>query len=134
MGETIVNSVNWQVDVDDCNYDVSIDRVVHSVEVNNNIAIQTSFELSELNDAVVDGLVELINEKNWMDYARGWKETPTLNTTIATGDVYDYVFESDSGDVTYYRLVPSGDADDAFYANFSSGELSGLLAKKEITL
>lgn len=71
---------------------------------------------------------------NWMDLARGYKTTPTLLTTIVDGDVYEYVYNGTSGDVTYYRLVPSGAADDAFYETFSGGILSNLIDTKEITI
>lgn len=94
------------------------------VEINDNKGIQgTQGETGDLNLA-----------NSWIGLATGWKTTPVLNTTIADGDVYNYVFAGDPGDVTYYRLVPSGAADDAFYSTFSGGVLSGLIAKKEIVV
>ena len=70
----------------------------------------------------------------WMDLVRGYKTTPTLLSTIATGDVYSYVFDGSGGDVTYYRLVPSGSEPDAFYDTFNTGTLSGLIASKGVTI
>ena len=63
----------------------------------------------------------------WLDYIVG-ASSSSLNTTIATGTVVNYVYAG----VTYYRLIPSGTAIDAFYSTFSNGVLSGLLAQKTI--
>jgi hypothetical protein len=64
----------------------------------------------------------------WLDYATGFLEgtEPIQLTTISTGDVWSYNY----GANTYFRLVPSGALADAFYSTFTSGVLSGLLAKK----
>lgn len=66
---------------------------------------------------------------DWMTLARGWDSVPTFLQTIADGDVYQYDY---TGSRTFYRLVPSGSAVDAFYSGFSGGVLSGLIASKEI--
>ena len=68
----------------------------------------------------------------WFDYATGFPRatSPTLLTTIATGDVWMYKY----GVNTYYRLVPSGVLEDSFYSIFSGGVLSGLLATKNQSL
>jgi len=50
--------------------------------------------------------------------------------TIATGDVYQYTYTNG----TLYRLVPSGSEPDAFYKKFIGGVLSGLVAKKQISI
>ena len=63
----------------------------------------------------------------WLDYIVG-ASSSSLNTTIATGTVVNYVYAG----VTYYRLIPSGTAKDAFYSTFSNGILSGLVAQKTI--
>ena len=70
----------------------------------------------------------------WIGLTTGWNTTPTFNATIATGDVWTYVYNGSGGNVTYYRLVPSGSADDAFYTTFTAGVLSGLVATKEIEI
>lgn len=63
----------------------------------------------------------------WFDYIVG-SSSNSLNTTIATGYVINYVYAG----VTVYRLFPTGTAIDAFYSTFSNGVLSGLLAQKTI--
>ena len=70
--------------------------------------------------------------RSWLDLARGWQTVPQVIATIADGDVYSYVYASSAGSVTYYRLVPSGGADDAFYEDFNGSALSGLIAKREL--
>jgi len=70
--------------------------------------------------------------RSWLDLARGWQAAPQIVATITDGDVYRYVYSSSIGNVTYYRLVPSGGADDAFYENFNGSALSGLIAKREL--
>lgn len=72
--------------------------------------------------------------KSWINLAVGYDTEPTLNTTIADGDVYNYVYTTETGTATLYRLVPSGSADDAFYATFSNNVLSNLVAKKPLTI
>jgi hypothetical protein len=76
-----------------------------------------------------DGASEIAWKTSWMDLVRGYNSIPLLHATIADGDVYRYTYD---GGVTYYRLVPSGAAEDAFYASFSEGNLSGLVAKKKM--
>lgn len=61
----------------------------------------------------------------WFDYIIG-ADSNSLNTQIATGYVINYVY----GTVTRFRLKPTGTEPDAFYTTFTSGVLSGLLAKK----
>jgi len=70
----------------------------------------------------------------WSDLVNGFKTTPTLLTTTVDGDVYEYIFEGSGGDVTLYRLVPSGAEDDAFYTSFVDPVLSGLVVTKKVLL
>lgn len=71
---------------------------------------------------------------DWITLVTGYKTTPTLLTTIGDGDVYSYTYATNTIDKTYYRLVPSGLLDDAFYTTFSLGVLSGMVAHKKLTL
>ena len=71
---------------------------------------------------------------DWITLVTGYKTIPTLLTTIADGDVYSYTYSTNTIDKTYYRLVPSGLLDDAFYTTFSLGVLSGMVAHKKLTI
>ena len=63
----------------------------------------------------------------WLDIIVG-ASSSSLNATIATGTVVNYVYSG----VTYFRLIPSGTAIDAFYSTFTGGLLTGLVAQKTI--
>ena len=71
---------------------------------------------------------------DWITLVTGYKIIPTLLTTIPDGDVYSYTYATNTVDKTYYRLVPSGALDDAFYTTFSLGVLSGMIANKKLTI
>ena len=71
---------------------------------------------------------------DWMTLVRGYNTTPTLLSTITTGDVYTYIYNSSPSNVTYYRYIANDGSLDAFYTYFSSGILSGLVASKSITI
>jgi hypothetical protein len=64
----------------------------------------------------------------WSYLVTQWDVTPALSATIAAGGVYAYTLDG----VTRYRLVPSpySPAGDAFYATFSGGVLSTLVAAR----
>lgn len=82
-----------------------------------------------------ESIITATPSRTWIDYVAGYKTTPTLNTTIASGDVYTYIYASSPSDVTLYRLVPNSSANpDAFYTTFSSGVLSGEIVRKGVTL
>ncbi len=81
----------------------------------------------------IEGLATFIAENSsstatWVFYATTWSTEPTLNTSIAGGDVYDYTLDG----TTRYRFVPSTyDAtEDAFYSTFSGGLLTGLIVAR----
>lgn len=71
---------------------------------------------------------------DWMTLTRGFKIEPTFNSTIAGGDVYDYVYSSTPTDKTYYRYIATDGSEDAYYGTFSGGILSNIIAKKEIII
>jgi hypothetical protein len=71
---------------------------------------------------------------DWMTLTRGFKTEPTFNSTIAGGDVYNYVYESSPTDKTYYRYIATDGSEDSYYETFSGGNLSNLIAKKKITV
>lgn len=64
-------------------------------------------------------------EGTWSFFATTWSTSPTLNSLITGGSVYNYTLKG----TTRYRFVPSTytASADAFYSTFSAGTLSGLL-------
>ena len=64
---------------------------------------------------------------NWMDLARGYKIKPTLFSTISTGKIYQYVYETQ----ILYRFVATDLSEDAFY---SDAALTTKLYDKKINL
>jgi hypothetical protein len=66
--------------------------------------------------------------KTWGGLVTIWTEEPTLEATIAAGDVYKYTY----GSTVYYRLVPDpyDSTIDAFYTTFDDPTLSGLVATR----
>jgi hypothetical protein len=71
---------------------------------------------------------------DWMTLVRGFKIEPVFNSSIGTGDVYDYVYSTSSTDKTYYRYIATDGSEDSFYEFFSGGVLSNLLARKQIII
>ena len=69
-----------------------------------------------------------------MTLVRGYNTTPTLNTTIGTGEVWNYVYTSSPSDKTYYRFIATDGSEDAFYASFNGTAVSNLIARKGITI
>lgn len=64
----------------------------------------------------------------WAYYKDHWSAEPTLQATVAAGDVWAYQLDG----VTRYRLVPEpyNPVMDAFYSTFAGGALSGLIAAR----
>lgn len=79
-----------------------------------------------------NGLVTVTNtgssSATWTFYATTWSVEPTLNTSLAGGDVFNYTLDG----VTRYRYVPNtyDASEDAFYATFSNPTLSGLIVAR----
>jgi hypothetical protein len=71
---------------------------------------------------------------DWMTLVRGYKTTPTLNVTIANGEVWNYVYTSSPSDKTYYRFIATDGSEDSFYSSFNDSTLSNLIARKGITI
>lgn len=84
--------------------------------------------MQEATQNIVSSNTIRLHDKTWIDYVNGYTTTPTLLSTIADGDVYQYTYTN----TTLYRLVPSGSAIDSFYTTFSGGVLSGLVVEKTI--
>jgi len=71
---------------------------------------------------------------DWMTLVRGYNTTPTLLTTITTGDIYTYVYTSSPTNITYYRYIASDGSEDGFYGTWNGSSLSNLIARKSIFL
>ena len=71
---------------------------------------------------------------DWMTLTRGYKIPPIFNSSLSTGDVYDYLYSTSTTDKTYYRYIATDGSEDAYYENFSGGILSNLIAKKQIII
>lgn len=96
------------------------------------VALLSGVNIKTINNQSILGLGNITisgtgSSINWLDYIVG-ASSSSLNTTIAIGTVVNYVYAG----VTYFRLIPSSTAIDAFYSTFSNGVLSGLLAQKTI--
>jgi len=77
-----------------------------------------------------DGTVAYLEDVilTWNYLTLNWTSKPVLNTTIASGSVYDYELDG----ITRYRLVPTQyDAtQDAFYSNFDGTNLANLITTR----
>jgi len=124
--------------------------------INGNVSVLSSFEVGGNNailfvsggkvsvntklptvELTVSGSISASNKIygtiiDWMTLTRGFKIEPVFNSTIAGGDVYNYVYESSPTDKTYYRYIATDGSEDAYYETFSGGNLSNLIAKKKI--
>jgi hypothetical protein len=102
------------------------------------VDIANGYELDELHDVLVsspqDG--EILqrdgglwkNKYTWDYLATNWSVEPTLNTTLAGGEVLNYTLNG----TTRYRFVPTtyDPTQDAFYAGFNGTTLTNLIAKR----
>ena len=61
----------------------------------------------------------------WNYYVSTWSTSPTLNTTLTSGEVFNYNLKG----VIKYRFVPTiyNPTQDAFYSNFDGLTLTGLI-------
>ena len=92
--------------------------------ITNNLTVTNTVSAKYYKGTIVD----------WMTLVRGYKTTPTLNTTIAGGDVYTYVYATTGSDKTYYRYIATNGSEDSFYETFSGGVLSNKITTKKIIL
>jgi len=66
--------------------------------------------------------------QTWDYLVTNWSVEPSLNTTLAGGEVLNYTLNG----TTRYRFVPTtyNPTQDAFYATFDGTTLSNLVAKR----
>ena len=57
--------------------------------------------------------VLVIDKYNWMDLARGYTVEPTLFSSSASAEVYEYVYTTS----TFYRNIKTDGTEDAFYSD-----------------
>jgi hypothetical protein len=117
------NSANWQAAYEYVNSN-SINLSASNIFVSNDLTVTNTVSANFYKGTLID----------WMTLTRGFKIEPTFNSTIAGGDVYDYVYSSTPTDKTYYRYIATDGSEDAYYENFSGGILSNLVAKKQIII
>ncbi|MDB4314599.1 hypothetical protein N9955_01070 [bacterium] len=65
---------------------------------------------------------------SWNNLVMSWTEEPILTGTVASGEVYSYVY----GATNYYRFIPStyDSTQDSFYGSFSDPVLSNLISTR----
>jgi hypothetical protein len=108
----------------------------NSNQWNNAFTTATVYQTISSTYATLTGTQTLKNKTvvDWMTLVRGYNTTPTLLATITTGDVYTYIYNSASSNITYYRYIATDGTVDAFYTYFAGNTLSGLVASKSITI
>jgi hypothetical protein len=106
------------------------ESIFGNLTVNGNVtATQGTFTSSVSSTKIYGTLID------WMTLVRGYNTTPSLCATIASGDVYKYVYDSSPSNTIYYRYIATDGSIDGFYTYFSGvSTLSGLVAKKSITI
>lgn len=117
---------------------VEIKKIAKELSKDSNLAWQTVPHMKSVvagENIIVDN-TDPINPKisstgtqpSWSFYATTWSTEPTLNSSIAGGDVYDYTLDG----VTLYRFVPTtyDPTQDAFYSTFSAGVLSDIIVTR----
>jgi len=96
--------------------------------ISGNLIDQTDLQLALDAKANITDMIRL----KWGDLLNTWTAEPVLNTTLAGGEVYDYVY----GSTTYYRYVPTAydSALDQFWSGFDGTTLTGLIATRGISI
>lgn len=117
------NSASWQEAYTFVNSNSS-SLSATNIYVSDNLTVTNTVSAKYYKGTIID----------WMTLVRGYKTTPTLNATIATGDVYTYVYATTGSDITYYRYIATNGSEDSFYGNFTNPTLSNLITKKGIIL
>lgn len=66
----------------------------------------------------------------WLDYATAFSSIPVLNTTLPSGEVYNYLYNNDT--LTLFRHITL--TSDSFYTDFDGTTLTGLVSNKQTTI
>jgi hypothetical protein len=122
----IINPAAVVVDVDGASQEPGVDYFIAGGE------ITFTSPLEDGAKAVIIAVSSLaLAERvgtSWSELLNSWTSEPILNIAIAGGEVFDYVYAT----ATFYRFVPDPyvSSQDAFYAAFEAGVLSGLIASR----
>ena len=68
---------------------------------------------------------------DWIKLTTSFSSTPTLNTALLGGSVYNYLYNSDT--LTLFRYI-AADGSDKFFKNFDGTNLTNLIASKAQTI
>jgi hypothetical protein len=105
-----------------------VDVVIYTVtsSLSNPMTLDTSGFGEDIEYNPITNLLT-IDKYSWMDLARGYTVAPTLFTTTATAEVYEYIYTTS----TFYRNIKTDGTEDAFY---SDSALTIKLCDKKIIL
>ena len=67
---------------------------------------------------------------DWIKLTTSFSSIPTVNVVLATGTVYDYLYNNDA--LTLYRYITA--TSDEYYEEFDGNNLTGLIAVKSQTI
>jgi hypothetical protein len=125
--ETVSVTVNSNID----NVSLGVQHVTDTVDIAATSQIDTV--LIEITEGTgTGGNYEIGND--WMALVRGYKILPVFNSSIVSGDVYTYVYETAGPDLTYYRYIATDLSIDGFYSMFDGSSVTDLIAEKKIVL
>lgn len=124
LGFTPVNP-NRTLTINGVSYDLSEDRT-WEVAVASELNLDTSEYGDDISYDIATSTLR-IAKYDWMDLVRGYSVRPTLFATIATGKVYEYIYDTD----TFYRFVATDKSLDAFY---TESTLTTELCRKKIII
>jgi hypothetical protein len=102
-------------------------------------AYQVIYNVIDASGNVATTVTRTVNvqatQSYWLSLSTGFHIEPTLNTSLAEGDVYNYIYlNEDTTLTTYYRYIKTDGTLDAFYSGFDGTNLTGFIVQKEIIL
>ncbi len=83
----------------------------------------------EFNTGFTGGQPTITND--WIKLTTSFSSTPTLNSELVGGDVYNYLYNNDT--LTLYRYIETNGAD-SYFESFNGTTLSGLITTKQQTI
>ena len=124
-------TANVQIDVTtvnasiDGNFDIVDANVVFNLQ---EVEATVTYDQEVIRATIVLNTQSVVGIETWEYYLLNWSVEPSLNTSLANGDVYDYALNG----TTRYRFVPNtyDSTQDAFYSAFDGTNLSGLITTR----